>query len=221
MFPLRDNIPSRKLPFVTIGIILINIAVFVYELSLGNLGLEEFVLLYGLVPGNVDFNNTETLYPFISSAFLHGGWLHIISNMWFLWVFGDNVEDYFGHFSFLFFYILSGIAAAIAQYIIDPTSTIPMIGASGAVAGVLGSYLLLFPRSKVLTLVFIFIFITAIEIPAPIMLGLWFALQVLSGIASLDTGLVVGGLIAYWAHIAGFIYGLVIAAISKFSNPKV
>jgi membrane associated rhomboid family serine protease len=220
MFPLRDNIPSRRFPFVTIIIILVNVAVFFYELSLGDIGLESFIGTYGLTPSALHFSNTQTLIPIITSMFMHGGWLHIIGNMWFLWIFGDNVEDRYGHFGFLMFYLASGIIAALSQYLISTSSVIPVIGASGAVAGVLGSYLILFPKSRVLTLVFIFIFITVIDIPAPIMLGLWFALQILSGVATIDGGISIGNLVAYWAHVAGFIFGLIIAAVNKFSSPK-
>ena len=140
--------------------------------------------------------------------------------MWFLLVFGDNIEDRFGHLKYLLFYLLSGIVAAAAQFFIDPASTMPLIGASGAVAGVLGSYLLLFPRARILTVVFVFIFITAIEIPASIVLGLWFILQILNGIASFDTPTITGSLVAYWAHVAGFAYGLVVAALLRLSSPK-
>ncbi|KKQ94838.1 MAG: Rhomboid family protein [candidate division CPR2 bacterium GW2011_GWC1_39_9] len=213
MFPLKDNIPSKTFPFITYLIVFLNVLLFIHELTLAA-GLDALIGQYALTPANINFNNFDTLYPFVTSAFLHGGWLHILGNMWFLIVFGDNVEDKFGHIKFLLFYLAAAFVAAFAQYAAGPTSATPIIGASGAVAGVLGSYILLFPRSKILTLVFIIIFVTLLEIPAYLVLGFWFILQLLNGIYSLDTT-ITGSLIAYWAHIAGFLFGLVISVYYK------
>lgn len=221
MFPIRDNIPSKSFPIVMLLIILVNVAVFSYQLTLSPIAADIFIKTYGLTPANVNFLEPQTLLSFMTSMFIHGGWLHIISNMWFLWVFGDNVESRYGHFNFLLFYLAAGIIASLFQYFIGPASTIPSIGASGAIAGVLGSYLIFYPQAKILTVVFIFIFITAVEISAPIVLGVWFALQVLSGIFATNNSLLTGGsLVAYWVHVAGFIFGIGMALANKLLSPK-
>lgn len=202
MIPLRDVIPSRTTPFVTIGFIVINALVFFYQLSLGPF-VEEFIFYYGLVPAGFAWVNVFT------SMFLHGSFLHFAGNMLYLWIFGDNVEDRMGHGRFIVFYLVCGAAAALAQTFTNPLSVVPMVGASGAIAGVMGAYFVLYPNSRILTLVPIFFFIQLIEIPAIFFLGVWFVMQFLSGVGSIATasGEPVGG-IAFWAHVAGFAAGI-------------
>ncbi len=191
MFPIRDDVPSRTFPVVTVGLIVINVIIFFFELALGSNGLRAFVGNYGLVPGYVTAYATggevsagRAFFPFFSSMFLHGGWIHLIGNMWYLWIFGDNIEDRLGHFRFLLFFIVCGIMANGAHYVFNATSGVPAIGASGAVAGVLGAYLISYPRARILTVVPLFLFIHFIELPALIVLGFWFVLQFLNGAAS-------------------------------------
>ncbi|MGH9350062.1 MAG: rhomboid family intramembrane serine protease [Vicinamibacterales bacterium] len=202
MIPLRDVIPSRTTPFVTIGFIVINALVFFYQLSLGPF-VEEFIFYYGLVPAGFAWVNVFT------SMFLHGSFLHFAGNMLYLWIFGDNVEDRMGHGRFIVFYLVCGAAAALAQTFTNPMSVVPMVGASGAIAGVMGAYFVLYPNSRILTLVPIFFFIQLIEVPAIFFLGVWFVMQFLSGVGSIATasGEPVGG-IAFWAHVAGFAAGI-------------
>jgi len=212
MIPLRDVIPSRTTPVVTIGLIALNIIVFVYELSLGR-AVDAFMLYYGLVPAAFSWMNV------ITSMFLHGGFLHVAGNMLYLWIFGDNVEDRMGHGRFLVFYLLCGIAAALAQTITAPDSTVPMVGASGAIAGVMGAYFVLYPRSRIVTLLPVFFFFLVIEVPAIAFLGIWFLMQFVSGIGSI--GATIGrssGGIAFWAHIAGFVAG--ITGVALFRRPE-
>src|SRR5688572_2467276 len=203
MIPLRDVIPSRTTPFVTIALIAANAIVFLFELSLGR-NVDQFILDFGLVPAEF------TWVGVLTSMFLHGGLLHFGGNMLYLWIFGDNVEDRMGHGRFLVFYLLCGVAAALAQTIAVPDSVVPMVGASGAIAGVMGAYFVLYPRSRIVTLVPIFLFIQIIEVPAIFFLGFWFLLQLVSGVGSMATatgGEPAGG-IAFWAHAAGFLAGL-------------
>jgi membrane associated rhomboid family serine protease len=212
VIPLRDVIPSRTTPLVTIGLIVVNAVVFLYQFSLGESG-QLFVETYGLVPAEFSWVSVFT------SMFMHGGLLHFGSNMLFLWIFGDNVEDRMGHGRFVVFYLICGVAAALAQTLTDPSSPIPMVGASGAIAGVMGAYFVLYPRSRILTLVPIFFFIQLIEVPAILFLGLWFLMQFLQGVGSIAqaTGEPGGG-VAFWAHIAGFAAGLV--TVHVFRRPE-
>ena len=212
MFPLRDVIPSRTTQYVTVSIIALNALVFLYQLALGP-NVEQFVIYYGLVPAAFSWVTVFT------SMFLHGGFLHVAGNMLYLWIFGDNVEDRMGHGRFLVFYLLCGTAAALAQTITDPQSVVPMVGASGAIAGVMGAYFVLYPRSRILTLVFILFFIQLVEVPAIFFLGIWFVMQFLSGVGSIAraTGDPAGG-IAFWAHVAGFAAGL--SAVGLFKRPE-
>src|SRR5213596_2285141 len=168
MIPLRDVIPSRTTPYITITIIVLNALAWLFEVSLPHEDLNEFLTIYGVVPAYFSY---PTL---ITSMFLHGSWLHVIGNMWYLWIFGDNVEDRLGHFAFLLFYLLCGIGAGVVHTLLNISSTVPSVGASGAIAGVLGGYLVSYPFARVLTLVPIFVFVQVIEIPAIIVLGLWF-----------------------------------------------
>lgn len=212
MFPISDHNPSHKTPIVTMAIIAITSFVFFLELSAPD--LEVFIRQYALIPNLVDFSNWNTLLPFIYSVFLHGGWLHIISNMWFLWIFGDNIEAALGHLSFLIFYLISGIAAGLLQFLFASTSDIPMLGASGAVAGVLGAYLALYPRHKIDTLIPTFGgFMTQVQLPASIMLGYWFIIQLFSGVGSLASTFAGG--IAWWAHVGGFAAGWIMIKLLR------
>jgi membrane associated rhomboid family serine protease len=198
-------------------IITANVLAFFYELSLGR-GLNRFIMHYGVVPSAVldwrqtDLPITDVALPYLTSMFLHGGWLHLIGNMWYLWIFGDNVEDRLGHFTYLVFYLLCGIGAGIVHTLLNYNTDIPSVGASGAIAGVLGAYVVSYPFARVLTLVPIFIFIQVIEIPALIVLGLWFVLQFFYGAASLTTAANSGG-VAWWAHVGGFVIGLILIGI--------
>lgn len=206
MIPLRDANPSETVPFVNYGLIGANVAVFVYELTLGS-GLDTFILRHGLVPAT--FLETLNVMPVFSSMFLHGGWLHVIGNMWFLYIFGDNVEDQFGHARYLAFYLVSGVAAAMTQVMFNAGSGMPMVGASGAIAGVLGAYVFMFPEAKVKTLIPIFFFFQVVDLPAFLFLGIWFLIQAFSGVYSLRIASDVGG-VAWWAHIGGFAGGAVL-----------
>ena len=216
MFPIRDNIPSRSTPFVMYGIILFNACIFYNELVVSDAELEKMVGFFGLIPfefmQGLSANpvNIFVYVPLITNLFLHGGWLHIIGNMWYLKIFGDNIEDRMGHGMFFLFYILCGVVANIVQIIVDPASQIPTIGASGAISGVLGAYSVCFPSAKVSTVVFLFIFLTVIEIPALLFLGLWFFMQLQSGAASL---FMAGSNVAWWAHIGGFLAGIVLVKL--------
>lgn len=213
MIPLRDNIPSRTFPFVTYSLIGANILAFFMELSLGP-NLERFFYIFGVVPQKVLYAVFEapelipyTVVPFFTSIFLHGGWMHLLGNMLYLYIFGDNVESALGHFRFLVFYLSCGIAASLVHISFNSGSDIPTVGASGAIAGVLGAYFLLFPRARVVTLVPIFFFFQIIEIPALIFLGLWFLIQFLSGSMTIGSGAAAAG-VAWWAHIGGFAVGV-------------
>jgi len=213
MIPLKDTIPSRTTPYINIFLILINFALFFYELSLGRLGLTRFIYTYGLVPkrffylSDQDFPLLFRYLPFFTSTFLHGGWFHILGNMLFLWIFGDNVEDEMGHFKYLGFYLLCGAGAGFVHLYLNPFSPLPAVGASGAISGVMGAYFLLFPTSRIITLLPIFFFFTLVEIPAFFFLGIWFLFQLLSGTFSLIAREVTGG-VAWWAHVGGFILGM-------------
>lgn len=212
MIPLRDIIPSRTTPVVTIALIAINIIVFLYELSLGRT-VDAFTLYWGLVPAAFSWVTVFT------SMFLHGGILHVAGNMLYLWIFGDNVEDRMGHGRFLVFYLLCGIAAALAQTIAAPDSVLPMVGASGAIAGVMGAYFVLYPKSRIVTLIPLFFFFQVIEVPAILFLGIWFLMQFINGLGSIVTvaGHNAGG-VAFWAHVAGFVAG--ISGVVVFRRPE-
>ncbi len=206
MFPIGDEHNGRLLtPYVNYTLIAINIIVFLYQLLLPEPELLEFIFRWGAIPAEI--SQGQDLFGLVSSMFLHGGWLHIAGNMLFLWVFGDNVEDTMGHVSYLLFYLLTGLAAGLAQVVIDSGSQIPLVGASGAISGVLGAYIMLFPHGRIRTLVFLGFFITVVLIPAWVQIGLWIVLQFFNGFASLGVRTEEGGGVAYWAHIGGFIAG--------------
>jgi membrane associated rhomboid family serine protease len=215
MIPLRDVIPSRTVPYITVTIIVLNALAWMLELSMDERTLTRFLFVYGVVPAAF---SAPTL---ITSMFLHGGWAHVIGNMWYLWIFGDNVEDRLGHGRFIVFYLLCGITAAMGQILIDPTSDIPTIGASGAIAGVMGAYFVLYPRSRVLTLIPLIIFIQIVEVPAIFLLGFWFLFQFLSAGSMAVTAQTGGGSggVAFAAHVAGFIVGVI--GVFVFRKPAV
>tara|TARA_B100001175_G_scaffold219886_1_gene187143 strand:+ start:3762 stop:4412 length:651 start_codon:yes stop_codon:yes gene_type:complete len=205
LFPYKDDNPRILIPYVTYGIIAINILVFVIQFNLGissQMAEENFIYNFGFIPANFSFITIFT------SMFLHGGFSHIMGNMWFLWVFGDNVEGVLGHAKYALFYILCGVAATISQLLINPASTIPMVGASGAIAGVLGMYMIRFPKANVHVFAFIIIFFTTFRIPALFVLGFWFFNQLTNGLGSL--GFNTTGGVAWFAHIGGFIAGIML-----------
>ncbi len=241
MFPLKDNIPTRRFPYLTVAIIVANVLVFfLFEearLSLGGSSLDEArVIEFGAIPFEIAHPGTTcgvadgriacgrgvadgtapTLLTLFTSMFMHGGVLHLAGNMLFLWIFGNNIEDSMGRIRFVLFYLGGGLVALGAQTAINPDSTVPTIGASGAVAAVLGGYAILYPRARVITLVLIIFFVTFVELPALLVLGLWFLLQVLYGTAELAQPVGKGGGVAYFAHIGGFVFGLLL--IKLFAN---
>jgi membrane associated rhomboid family serine protease len=222
VIPIRDANPTQRFPFITLALIALNAAAFLLWEPITGTPREQNLFFYcnGAIPREITSlepipevaqacGGKSVILSIFTSMFLHGGWLHIIGNMLFLWVFGNNVEDRMGHVVFLLFYLVAGVVAAYAQAAIGASSTVPLIGASGAVAGVLGAYLVMYPRARVLTLV-IFFFITMIELPALIVLGMWFVLQAFQGLGSL--GADVGG-VAWFAHIGGFVFGALIALL--------
>ena len=206
---MSDVIPSRTTPFVTAGLIALNVTVFLYQLMLPAVGLELFVGTYAVVPARFWWPSLLT------SQFLHGGWMHILWNMVYLWIFGDNVEDRLGHGRYLAFYLGAGAAAAVLQLLINPFSGLPMLGASGAIAGVMGAYFVLYPHSRVLTAIFVVIFFDLVEIPAIFFLGIWFLLQLVSGVGSLGVSNAAAGGTAFWAHIGGFVVGVAIGLVLR------
>jgi len=210
VIPLADTKGSGRFPFVTVSLIAINIFVFLLELSSSD--LDRFIETYALIPALVNFSDFDSLKSFVTSMFLHGDLLHIGSNMLFLWVFGDNVEERLGLF-YLPFYLLGGIIAALAQYVVSPSLAIPTLGASGAVSAVLGAYLVLFPTHKVKTLVPVFGFVTFMTLPAMTMLIYWFVVQIVSGLISI--GAVAQGGVAWFAHIGGFVFGLLVGSLVR------
>lgn len=225
MIPFRDNIRSERFPAVTVFLIVLNTLVFIYELSLGP-GIEAFFYRYGVVPSNVvqwpasGQALAGVALPYLTSMFLHGGWLHLIGNMWYLWIFGDNVEDRLGHVRFLIFYLTAGLAGGIIHTVANSYAGVPTVGASGAIAGVLGAYLILYPHARVLTLVPIFFFIQIIELPALIVLGVWFLMQFLLGANELGTADASGGGVAWWAHVGGFLVGMGLILLMTKSRPR-
>ena len=214
LLPLRDDNPTSSFPFVTIGMILANGLIFFHQITLDFAASQRFIYQWGAIPYQITHGEVLRVTPSIplpltifSSMFLHGGFLHIFGNMLYLWIFGNNIEDSLGHFRFFLFYLMCGLFAGVAQIVSGPDSTVPMIGASGAIAGVLGAYLILFPGARILTLVFIIIFVKVIRIPALIVLGFWFFIQLLGVGGGADTN------VAFLAHIGGFIAGLILVKI--------
>lgn len=207
MIPLRDTLPSRSTPVVTGLLIALNVLIFLFTVSLEPYSRNAFYMEYGLVPARFEVSGI------FSSMFLHGGWMHLIFNMWILWIYGDNVEDILGRGKYLLFYLACGAAAAMAQYIMSPNSRVPLVGASGAIAGVMGAYLVKFPHARILTLVPIFIFFTTFEIPASLVLVYWFVLQVFSGVGSIGYSHLSQGGVAWFAHVGGFVMGMILIKV--------
>ncbi len=209
MIPLRDSHPSYSTPLVTIALIVVNVSVFFFEVSLDPFSRNHFISVYGATPDRL------ALFSLVTSMFLHGGWMHLIGNMWFLWVFGDNVEDILGRSKYLLFYVACGIAAAMTHVFLNPLSRVPMVGASGAIAGVMGAYVVKFPKSSITTLIPIFVFFTTIEVPAYLMLLYWFVLQIFGGWGTIGhSHLSVGGT-AWFAHVGGFLAGVLLILALK------
>ena len=220
MFPLRDTQPSYSKPIVTVVLIVINILVYLYQFTLednyfaalipsflmpdapSSFSFHHFIETYGLIPAHFHFSSVLT------SMFVHGNWLHVLGNMWFLWIFGDNIEDILGHSKYLLFYLLCGIGAAMTQVYFSPDSRVPMVGASGAIAGVMGAYMMKFPHSRINTLIFLAFFITTVEVPAWVMLIYWFFIQLISGVGSVGYSQVSQGGTAFLAHVGGFLAGI-------------
>ena len=221
MIPLTDSAPTTRFPLVNWILILVNVAVFVYELTEGPGAQAHFIDTYALVPASIHLNSFFTFIPFVTAAFLHAGWSHIIFNMLFLYVFGDNVEDALG-WKYLPFYLTGGVIGNVVQYLISPSSVVPILGASGAIAAVLGAYWLLYPRNTVKTLIFLLFFITIIKLPASYLLLFWFLTQLFNGATSL-VGNSSGTGVAYFAHIGGFMSGIILAyflAPTAFKNRR-
>jgi membrane associated rhomboid family serine protease len=230
VIPLRDANPTRRAPLVTSILIAACFIGFAWELgvlaSSGESGLNRFFTEHGAVPAHVSQAlESRQLAPdaalgILTSLFLHGSWIHLLGNMLFLWIFGNNVEDRLGRLAFLGFYLVGGIAAALTQVAIEPTSTLPVVGASGAIAATLGAYIVLYPRARILSLVFLGFFYQLIEVPALLVLGYWFVLQLIDGIASLGLSSATGGGVAFFAHIGGFVAGLVVALAIRARGPR-
>lgn len=217
MIPLRDDVPSRSIPWMTWLLIAFNLLIFRFQLSLSPEALSALVMTYGFIPADFQllltpaagFPGILQVAPLFASLFLHGSWLHLISNLWSLWLFGDNVEDTVGHFRFLLFYLAGGVAASLVHFLFQPASTLPTIGASGAIAAVMGAYVIMFPLARITTLVPVFFIPLFFQVPSLLFIGFWFVSQVFSGVFSLFSSMNGGG-IAWWAHIGGFLFGVLI-----------
>lgn len=229
MIPLKNLNPRTSFPAVTVALIVVNCLVFFFQLSLSPAAADHFVMKYGVVPQTLQWALTgqhgktlvDAVIPLFTSMFLHGGWLHIIGNMWFLWIFGGDVEDRLGHVPYLFFYLICGVGSGIAQAAFSWGTKIPAIGASGAIAGVLGAYILFYPTSKILTLIPLFIVWFTAKIPAWIFIGLWFLVQFVSGVGALGaTGAQAMGGVAWWAHVGGFLLGMAMAWRKRPRRPN-
>ena len=221
MIPIADEIPSRRLPFITYALIAINVVVFLYEVSLGA-ELNSLVMRWGVVPAHIvdPSNHPLAFVTLFTSMFLHGGWTHLIGNMLYLGIFGDNVEDIAGPIGYLFFYTAAGIVGGIAQVLAAGPSTIPAVGASGAIAGVLAAYLVLYPTAPVRVLVPGFFVMRVARVPAVIVLGMWFIVQLFNGALSLGTETMATGGVAWFAHIGGFVTGLIVGALLRRSGKR-
>jgi len=223
VIPLKDLTPRRSFPVITLLLIAVNVVIFLHQISLSSAAGEAFVRAYGLVPSKISlalagrrYTVAEALSPLFTCMFLHGGFLHLIGNMWFLWVFGAQVEDRLGSLPYLLFYLATGIGSGIAQTLFSWGSQVPSIGASGAISGVLGAYIVFFPSSRILTLVPLLIIWFLWRIPAIVFIGLWFVMQFLSGVSSLGSPSLGG--VAWWAHVGGFLMGVAVALIVRASG---
>lgn len=223
MIPLHDDVPAWRRPVVTYLLIALNLVAFLYELALGP-QITPFLQQWAVIPRELTLEwprllagqvRPEVWWPVLSAMFLHGGWLHLGGNMLFLWIFGDNVEDRLGRAGFLLFYVAAGVAATALQVYLNPMSRVPTLGASGAIAGVLGAYVVLYPRAQVLTLVPLGLLTTTLRVPAVLYLFVWFALQALQGVVSLGAGRADTGGVAWWAHVGGFLLGLMVGAVLR------
>lgn len=226
MIPLKNLRPRTHFPTVTLALIVINFIVFFYQLTLDPRALQSFIMTYSMIPARAQLALAHSQYslaqgflPLFTSMFLHAGWLHIIGNMWFLWLFGPNVEDRLDHVPYLSFYLVCGLGAGIAQTVFSLGSTIPGLGASGAIAGVLGAYVVFFPSSRILTLVTLFFWWFFARLPAVLFIGLWFAVQFLSGLGSL--GSAQAGGVAWWAHVGGFLLGMLLVSGMRRIQPEI
>lgn len=208
MFPLYDSSPQKTFPFINYAIVAVNILVFVMQISASS--FEGFILQFGFIPQDFNFLNPDSYFFILSSMFMHGGFLHIASNLWFLHIFGDNVEDELGHVKYLGFYLLAGLAATLSQYAVDTSSTIPLIGASGAISGVTGAYFILFREARIRSLITTGFYIRTVDLPASFFLGVWFFIQLLSGFTTYGAG---EGGVAWFAHIGGFVFGVIVAML--------
>jgi len=221
MIPLRDTEPSFTTPVVTMGIIAINVVIFLYEVSLDPFSRNHLLMGYGVVPYSWGAEGLPAAvfsqgHKLVTSNFLHGGWLHLIGNMWFLWIFGDNVEDILGRRKYLLFYLACGVLAMLSQVVLTPDSRLPTIGASGAIAGVMGAYLVRFPRSRIVTLVWVIIFVWVIEIPATLILVYWLVIQLVSSLSEIGVSSASqGGGTAWFAHVGGFLSGVILILLLK------
>lgn len=213
--PIRDHNPSGKFPLITVSLITLNVLIFLYQLSLSEAQLNNFLFTYAIVPAQINFSDISTLTPFVTSMFLHGGLIHIASNMLFLWVFGDNVEAALGKIKFLLFYLIGGVAGSLLQLVIIAGSTIPMLGASGAIAAVLGAYVVLYPRARVDVILPIFFIPIVMAVPAGFMIIYWFATQLFSGAASIVSQTASFGGVAFFAHIGGFAAGFIMIQLIR------
>ncbi|HSB16013.1 MAG TPA: rhomboid family intramembrane serine protease [Bryobacteraceae bacterium] len=213
MIPLRDSQRSNSTPVITVGLIVVNVLAFLYQTSLDKFSLNHVIMEYGVVPSRLQ------LTSLVTSMFLHGGWMHLIGNMWFLWIYGDNVEDILGHAKYLIFYLACGVAAALAHVALNGDSRVPTIGASGAIAGVMGAYMVKFPRARIITLIFLFVFVTTIEMPAYAILLYWFVIQIFSGVGSIGYSQISQGGVAWFAHVGGFVTGIVLVMLMRTREP--
>lgn len=217
MIPLRDTIRGKRTPVAVIGLIAVNLTVFLYQWLLSDYGFAQFIYRYGFIPARLtgwgfreETAGLQLVYPLVTSMFLHGGWFHLISNMWALWLFGDNVEDRMGHGRFTVYYLLCGLAAGVTHYVFGPLSPVPVVGASGAIAGIMAAYMVLYPSSRILTLIPVIIIPLFLEIPALLYISIWFISQLFSATFDVLGGGGAGGGIAWWAHIGGFVAGLLL-----------
>jgi membrane associated rhomboid family serine protease len=213
MFPLYDSTPRKRIPYVNYLLILANMAMFLVQITAPD--FDGFVFEYGFIPLYFDASDPRTYFYILSSMFMHGGWFHILSNLWFLHIFGDNVEEAMGHLAYLMFYLLAGFAATMTQYYLSPVDTLPLIGASGAISGVAGAYMVYYFRSSVVSLVMLGIFVTTLRVPTWIFLGYWFVLQVFQGLGTIGSVQYQQGGVAWWAHIGGFVFGFVTALLLR------
>ncbi len=216
MIPISDTTPHRSFPIVNYTIIVLNILAFLFEVSLGS-GVNSFIAHYAVIPARIVswHQHPWVLLTLITAQFLHGGWMHVGGNMLYLWIFGDNVEDAMGHFRYLIFYLLGGVVAGLVQVVMSSHSTVPTLGASGAIAAVLGAYLLFYPHSGVVVAVPIFFYFELVTVPAVLVLGTWFLEQLLNGTLTISTGAALTGGVAWWAHIGGFVTGLLLGPVFR------